>query len=203
MIRRPFSKEAGGRDHDGRTEAKAEMAAHMDIGKRLVGILAVAAVLGWSQHAQGNMAPELGVTWTFDCGPDSPWNDRYTFTPKAVEDDVLLMEWTAGNQTGSWSAPVSARLTGFRTKKVLGDKSTRQVIEQGSLSFERLEVGEEVKAWVRQFDTQWGRNRWQWTVKITDRIAVKTAAFGTLDVLVIEKNRYSRESWLIWSCGMS
>jgi hypothetical protein len=169
----------------------------MNIGKRLAGIVAAAAISVWSQYAQGGIAPELGVTWTFDCGPDSPWNERYTFTPKAVEDDVLLMEWTAGDQTGSLSTPVAALLAGFQAKKVLGDKTTRQVIEHGSLSFETLEVGEEVTAWVRQFDSKWGRNRWQWSARITDRITVETPAFGTLDALIIEKNRYSQE----WGYG--
>ena len=138
-------------------------------------------------------AAELGVTWVFECGENSRWNDRYTFTPTAVEDKILRFDWTAGDKTGTIETPVASLYTGFKTKKVIGDRTTKQVIEWGDLSFDDIEVGERTEAWVRQSDSRHGRNRWHWTAEVTAQISIDTEAMGTLDVFVIERRLYCEE----------
>ncbi len=172
-----------------------EMAAIVrDRGSLLVlAVCGLVACATSSAHGAGVSAPELGVTWVFECGENSRWNDRYTFTPTAVEDKILRFDWTAGDKTGTIETPVASLYTGFKTKKVIGDRTTKQVIEWGDLSFDDIEVGERTEAWVRQSDSRHGRNRWQWSAEVTAQTSIDIEAMGALDVFVIEQTRYCEE----------
>ncbi len=71
------------------------------------------------------------------------------------------------------------------------------MIEQGTLTFDRLEVGRKVKAWVRQYDTRWGQNRWLWKAEILEKKTIENAVFGQMEVFVIKQEMYTDE----WAYG--
>ena len=171
------------------------MSCELKIRTWATALAAVAVLSGMTQEARGGGVPlpDLGVTWAFDCGEESPWNGRYSYTPKSVRGEILAVDWTAGDDQGRMSIPVSALYTGFHAEKVLGSRITKQAIESGSLSFEAFQVGEKRSAWVRQNDSKWGRNRWKWTSEIKERRLVETWNAGSLEIYVIENTRYSKE----------
>ena len=67
-------------------------------------------------------------------------------------------------------------------------------LDSGSLEgIGDLEVGKKVSAWYRQWHSEWGRNTWEYKIKVTDKKDVETKNFGTQTVYVIEESRYSPE----------
>ncbi len=170
------------------------------IGTLLVA-LAVGALSGTLQAARAEVVPtpELGVTWEFECDIAGKQQIRLTAFTKAIEDGALVIAFEEDGKTRIKHYPVSTWPLGFFTKEKSPNRTRHREVDSGSLSFAQLAVGEKVKAWVRQFDTRWGRNRWKWSAEIKDQITVETESFGPLQVYVIEQKAYSPE----WGYAMT
>lgn len=136
--------------------------------------------------------PTLGVTWEFDCRAKGKPPYRLTSTRKAIEDGAIVVTWQTGDKSGTKHFPLSTWPLGFFSEADSPGRNRRRTVESGSLEFARLAVGEQVKAWIRQFDTRWGPNRWKWTAEITDKTTVETDEFGRLEVFVVEQRAESR-----------
>lgn len=170
------------------------------IGTLLVA-LAVGALSGTLQAARAEVVPtpELGVTWEFECDIAGKQQIRLTAFTKAIEDGALVIAFEEDGKTRIKHYPVSTWPLGFHTKGKWPNRTRHREVDSGSLSFAQLAVGEKVKAWVRQFDTKWGRNRWKWSAEIKDQITVETESFGPLQVFVIEQKAHSLE----WGYAMT
>ena len=158
------------------------------IGTLLVA-LAIGVLSGTPQaaHAEVVPTPELRVTWEFECDIAGKRQIRLTAFTKAIEDGALVIAFEEDGKTRIKHYPVSTWPLGFHTKGKWPNRTRHREVDSGSLSFAQLAVGEKVKAWVRQFDTKWGRNRWKWSAEIKDQITVETESFGPLQVFVIEQ----------------
>jgi hypothetical protein len=141
--------------------------------------------------------PELRVTWEFECHASDKGTARFVITGKAIEDGTMVIAWEKHGKSSTKYIPLSTWPLGFFSREEAPDHTSHRIIDWGSLAFKKLAVGEKVKAWVRQFDTRWGRNRWKWKAEIKDKTAVETQGFGTLEVYVIVESIYSPE----WSYG--
>ena len=168
----------------------------------LIGVAVVVAIggtlSGQSSDARAGdiQAPAIGATFIFECSGSEPAK-FVTYTVKSVDNDVATIEWASESDAGLIMMPLSTWYLGFTTEKTYGNHFRNRKIESGTLSFEKLEVGERVKAWVRQFDSRWGKNRWRWTAEIKERLRVEVEVLGPLDVYVIEQELYSSE----WNFG--
>jgi len=173
------------------------------IGSWLIGAAVVVAIGGTlalqspAARADHTGSPAIGATLVFECGGGSDPAMPLTITVKSVENEVATLEFSSENEAGLMVMPLSTLYLGFTTEKTTGDHLRKRKIESGTLTFERLEVGERVKAWVRQFDSRWGKNRWRWTAEIKDKIRIEVGNLGPLDVYVIEQELYSSE----WEYG--
>ncbi len=168
------------------------------IGTLLVA-LAIGVLSGAPQATRAEVVPtpELGVTWEFECDIHGKQQVRLTASVKAIEDGALVIAFEKDGKTGIKHYPVSTWPLGFHTEEKSPNRTRHREVDSGSLSFAQLAVGEKVKAWVRQFDSKWGRNRWKWSAEIKDQITVETESFGPLQVFVIEQKASSPE----WGYG--
>ena len=116
-----------------------------------------------------------------------------------IEDGAVVIAFEEDGKTRIKHYPVSTWPLVFFTKEKSPNRTRHRKVDSGSLSFAQLAVGEKVKAWVRQFDTKWGRNRWKWSAEIKDQITVETESFGPLQVFVIEQKAHSPE----WGYAMT
>ncbi len=169
------------------------------IGIWLVGVAVAGALAGQSPDARADdiAPPAFGSPSVYECRGKSELTELRTFTVKSVENHVATIEWASESDAGLMMMPLSTWYLGFSTEKTYGNHFRKRKIESGTLSFEKLEVGERVKAWVRQFDSRWGKNRWRWTAEIKERLRVEVEVLGPLDVYVIEQELYSSE----WNYG--
>lgn len=165
----------------------------------LVGVAVAGALAGQSLDARAEdiAPPTIGTTLVFECGGGTDPAMPLTLTVKSVEGEVVTLEFSTESEAGLMVMPLATLYLGFTTEKTYGNNFRKRKIEGGTLTFERLEVGERVKAWVRQFDSRLGRNRWQWTAEIKEKIRVEVGNLGPLDVYVIEQELFSSE----WNYG--
>ena len=165
----------------------------------LVGVAVAGALAGQSLDARAEdiAPPTIGTTLVFECGGGTDPAMPLTLTVKSVEGEVVTLEFSTESEAGLMVMPLATLYLGFTTEKTDGNYFRKREIESGTLTFERLEVGQRVKAWVRQIDSRLGSNRWRWTAEIKEKIRVEVGNLGPLEVYVIEQELYSSE----WNYG--
>ena len=165
----------------------------------LVGVAVAGALAGQSLDARAEdiAPPTIGTTLVFECGGGTDPAMPLTLTVESVEGEVVTLEFSTESEAGLMVMPLATLYLGFTTEKTYGNYFRKRKIESGTLTFERLEVGQRVKAWVRQIDSRWGSNRWRWTAEIKEKIRVEVGNLGPLEVYVIEQELYSSE----WNYG--
>jgi hypothetical protein len=165
----------------------------------LVGVAVAGALAGQSLDARAEdiAPPTIGTTLVFECGGGTDPAMPLTLTVKSVEGEVVTLEFSTESEAGLMVMPLATLYLGFTTEKTYGNNFRKRKIESGTLTFERLEVGQRVKAWVRQIDSRLGSNRWRWTAEIKEKIRVEVGNLGPLEVYVIEQELYSSE----WNYG--
>ena len=174
--------------------------------RALAGLLAAGALsllsgppLSGAASAEVAPPPELRVTWEYSCQSTDKGPSRFVLTGSAIEDGevVFASEWHGKSATRH--LPLSAWPLAYFSRVEAPGFTRLRAIDWGTLAFGKLAVGETATAWVRQFHTRWGRNRWKWTAEIVEVTDEETEGFGTLQVYVIEARVHSAELRYGWT----